>query len=51
LTDTTSAPGSVFAPGGTPKEIVARIHSEVAKALRESEMQRKIQELGADPGP
>src|SRR5712691_2696807 len=41
---------ALFAPGGTPKEIVARIHSEVAKALRESEMQRKIQELGADPG-
>jgi len=25
---------ALFAPGGTPKEIVARIHSEVAKALR-----------------
>ncbi|HYU69310.1 MAG TPA: tripartite tricarboxylate transporter substrate-binding protein, partial [Burkholderiales bacterium] len=41
---------AMFAPAGTPKEIVARIHSEVARTLRESETQRKIQELGADPG-
>jgi tripartite-type tricarboxylate transporter receptor subunit TctC len=41
---------ALFAPAGTPREIVARIHSEVSKALREFEMQRRIQELGADPG-
>ncbi len=41
---------ALFAPAGTPKEIVGRIHSEVARTLRESETQRKIQELGADPG-
>jgi len=41
---------ALFAPAGTPKEIVARIYSEVAKALKESDVRRKIQDLGADPG-
>jgi tripartite-type tricarboxylate transporter receptor subunit TctC len=41
---------ALFAPAGTPKEIVARIYSEVGRALRESEVRRKIQDLGADPG-
>jgi len=41
---------AMFAPAGTPKEIVARIYAEVAKALKESDVRKRIQDLGADPG-
>jgi tripartite-type tricarboxylate transporter receptor subunit TctC len=44
----------LFAPAGTPKEVVARIHAEVNKALQASEVQEKLQGLGmqvAGSGP
>ena len=41
---------ALFAPAGTPKEIVSRLHAEVAKILRLPEVVKRIQELGADPG-
>ena len=41
---------AMFAPAGTPKEIVARLYDEVAKILKDAEIQRRIHELGADPG-
>ena len=41
---------AMFAPADTPKEIVARLYAEVAKILKEPEIQKKIQDLGADPG-
>ena len=39
-----------FAPAGTPKEIVARLHSETARALKTPEVAKRIQELGLDAG-
>jgi tripartite-type tricarboxylate transporter receptor subunit TctC len=41
---------AMFAPAGTPKEVIARIYAEVARLLKESEVRKKIQDLGADPG-
>lgn len=44
----------LFAPAGTPKEVVARIHAEINKALQASEVQEKLQGLGmqvAGSGP
>jgi tripartite-type tricarboxylate transporter receptor subunit TctC len=41
---------AMFAPGGTSREIVVRLYTEVAKILRDREVARKIQELGAEPG-
>ena len=40
---------ALFAPGGTPKEIVARLHGEVARALAGPEVQQKLVEGGTDP--
>lgn len=39
----------VFAPAGTPKEIVARIHAEIAKALGAKDLQDKMAAQGAEP--
>jgi tripartite-type tricarboxylate transporter receptor subunit TctC len=36
----------IFAPAGTPKPIVDRLHAEVAKILREPEMQERLGKLG-----
>ena len=41
---------AMFAPAGTPKEIVNRLHAEVAKILRMPDVVNRIQELGAEPG-
>ena len=41
---------AMFAPAATPKEIVARVYAEVAKILKDPEIAKKIQELGAEPG-
>jgi tripartite-type tricarboxylate transporter receptor subunit TctC len=41
----------VFAPGGTPKEIVQRLHDEIAKALNDPSIKARIKQLGADPMP
>ena len=41
---------AMFAPAGTPKEIVNRLHAEVAKILRTPDVVKRIQELGAEPG-
>lgn len=40
---------SLFAPGGTPRDIVARLHAEVARALAAPEVRAKLVEGGADP--
>ena len=37
---------AIFAPAGTPKPIVERLHSEIAKILREPEMQERLAKLG-----
>jgi tripartite-type tricarboxylate transporter receptor subunit TctC len=41
---------ALFAPAGTPKEIVSRLHAEVAKILRLPEVVNRIRDLGAEPG-
>jgi tripartite-type tricarboxylate transporter receptor subunit TctC len=41
---------AMYAPAGTPREIVARLHAEAAKILRSPENQKKLSELGLDAG-
>ncbi len=40
---------ALFAPGGTPKEIVARLQTEVARALAAPEVRAKLISGGVDP--
>lgn len=40
----------VFAPAGTPKEIVTRLHDEIASALKTPDLQRRIAGLAGEPG-
>ncbi|HVJ76177.1 MAG TPA: tripartite tricarboxylate transporter substrate binding protein [Casimicrobiaceae bacterium] len=40
---------AVFAPAGTPKPIVDRLHAEIAKILKEPEVQERLAKLGLDP--
>ena len=39
----------IFAPAGTPPEILARVKTEVAKALAQPDVKRRFADLGADP--
>jgi tripartite-type tricarboxylate transporter receptor subunit TctC len=39
----------IVAPKGTPPEIVARLHNEVARILRTPEIKQKMAALGAEP--
>jgi tripartite-type tricarboxylate transporter receptor subunit TctC len=39
----------IFAPKGTPPEIVARLHAELAKLLRAPEVKEQFAALGAEP--
>jgi tripartite-type tricarboxylate transporter receptor subunit TctC len=39
----------LFAPAGTPAEIVARLNAEVTQALRIQDMQEKLASDGAEP--
>ena len=41
---------ALFAPAGTPPEIVSRLHAEVAKILRLPDVVNRIRDLGAEPG-
>ena len=41
---------ALFAPAGTPPEIVARLQAEVAKILRMPEVVKRLHDLGLDPG-
>jgi tripartite-type tricarboxylate transporter receptor subunit TctC len=41
---------AMYAPAGTPREIVARLHAETVKTLRSPENQKKLSELGLDAG-
>lgn len=40
----------MFAPAGTPREIVARLHAEAAKILRLPETKERFLAQGAEPG-
>ena len=37
---------AILAPAGTPKEIIARLNSEVIKALSDAEVRHKLEDLG-----
>ena len=39
----------VFAPAGTPRDIIAKLNTEIVKALRTPEMREKLQALGVEP--
>ena len=41
---------AIWAPAGTPRDIVNRMQQEVAKALQTKELQEAWKALGADPG-
>ena len=41
----------LFAPAGTPAEIVQRMNAEVVKALQAPQMQAKLAQVGAVPAP
>jgi len=38
--------GGLFAPGGTPREIVARLNSELVKILGSEEIRRRFEDMG-----
>ena len=40
----------IFAPAGTPKPVVERLHNEIAKILQTPEMQDRLKGLGMQPG-
>jgi tripartite-type tricarboxylate transporter receptor subunit TctC len=39
----------MFFPGGTPKEIVAKLNGEILKALKASDITEFMSKEGADP--
>jgi tripartite-type tricarboxylate transporter receptor subunit TctC len=41
---------ALFAPAGVPKEIIARLHAETAKALKSPDVAKRLEELGLDAG-
>ena len=41
----------LFAPAGTPPDIVARLHREVATALQDPELLKRMSNAGMDPWP
>jgi tripartite-type tricarboxylate transporter receptor subunit TctC len=38
----------LLAPAATPKEVLAKVHADVTKILRETEVQKRIADMGAD---
>ena len=41
----------LFVPAGTPKEIVARLHGEIAKIMESAEMKERLAGLGVESAP
>jgi tripartite-type tricarboxylate transporter receptor subunit TctC len=41
---------AMFAPAGVPREIIARLYAETAKALKSPDVAKRLQELGLDAG-
>lgn len=39
----------LLAPAGTPKDVISRLHAEVAKALNSPDVKQRLQSQGADP--
>jgi tripartite-type tricarboxylate transporter receptor subunit TctC len=42
---------AMFAPAGTPREIVERLNAEVAKVVQMPDVRSRLLDLGAEPGP
>jgi tripartite-type tricarboxylate transporter receptor subunit TctC len=40
----------VFAPAATPKDVVAKLHDEIMKALKTPDVQKRIAGLAGEPG-
>jgi tripartite-type tricarboxylate transporter receptor subunit TctC len=40
---------AVFAPAGTPKDVVARLDAELAKAVNAPELRERFAALGVEP--
>jgi tripartite-type tricarboxylate transporter receptor subunit TctC len=40
----------LVAPAGVPKEVVARLHTETARILRQPDVRTKLANVGAEPG-
>jgi tripartite-type tricarboxylate transporter receptor subunit TctC len=40
---------ALFAPAGTPKPIVDKLHAEILKIMQTAEMQERIKGLGMQP--
>ena len=40
----------LFVPRGTPKDIIAKIHRDLATVLKDADVQKRIINLGAEPG-
>ena len=40
----------LFVPRGTPKELITKIHKDVATVLRDAEVQKRFLDLGAEAG-
>jgi len=41
---------AMYAPAGTPRDIVARLHAETARILRAPDNAKRLQDLGLDAG-
>jgi tripartite-type tricarboxylate transporter receptor subunit TctC len=41
---------AMYAPAGTPRDIIARLHAETVKVLRAPENQKKLSDLGLEGG-
>ena len=41
---------AMYAPAGLPKDILVRVHAEVAKTLKAPENAKRLQDLGLEPG-
>ena len=41
---------ALFAPAGTPRDVLARLHTEVVKVLRSPEAQKRLTDLGLETG-
>jgi tripartite-type tricarboxylate transporter receptor subunit TctC len=39
----------VLAPAATPKEVVARLHADMAKIIQSADFRKKMEDIGADP--
>jgi len=41
----------IFAPAGTPKSVVDRLHAEFERALGSDDLRQRLSRMGAEPAP